>query len=146
MSSASSKLCPSHRCKPGSQVLGVRQDDGTVAILPQPLPVTEGFIKAVKQHELPPEQRFRFTNKCIEGGCNQWTGGGCGVVERVVNFLDKVQPLSNLPTCAIRNTCRWFSQRGGDACAICSYVITEITEEQVADANATEVAVAVAEY
>src|SRR5438128_7672571 len=125
----SSKLCPSHRCKPGSQLLGVRQDDGTVAILPQPLPVTEDFIKQVSQHEVPPEQRFRFTNKCIEGGCNQWTDKGCGVVEKMVGYLDKVQPLQTLPACAIRQQCRWYSQRGADACALCSYVITEISEE-----------------
>ncbi len=130
--SSSSKLCPSHRCKPGSQLLGVRQDDGTVAILPQPLPLTEDFIKKVSEHEVPPEQRFRFTNKCIEGGCNQWTGNRCGVVEKMVDYLDKVQPLIALPTCAIRPQCRWYSQRGGDACALCSYVITEITEDEVA--------------
>lgn len=132
MSAPSSKLCPSHRCKPGSQLLGVRQDDGTVAILPQPLPVTEDFIKTVSGHELPPERRFRFTNKCVESGCSQWTGKGCGVVERMVDYLDKVPALAALPPCAIRTSCRWFSQRGGDACALCSYVITEIAEEEVA--------------
>lgn len=130
MKAPESKMCPSHRCKPGSQLLGIRQDDGTVAILPQPLPVTEEFIKTVSRHEVPPEQRFRFTNKCIEGGCHQWTGTACGVVEKMVGFLDKVQPLKKLPPCAIRPHCRWFSQRSGDACAVCSYVITDITEEQ----------------
>lgn len=132
MKDASSKLCPSHRCKPGSQLLGVRQDDGTVAILPQPLPVTEEFISIVSRHETPPEQRFRFTNKCVESGCRQWTDRGCGVVEKMVDYLDKIQPLASLPPCAIRPSCRWFSQRGGDACALCSYVITEITEDEVA--------------
>lgn len=132
MRDAKAKLCPSHRCKPGSKLLGVRQDDGTVAILPQPLPVTEAFIKEAGSHPVPPEQRFRFTNKCIESGCNQWSDKGCGVVEKMVNYLDKVQPVQTLPACAIRPQCRWFSQRGSDACALCSYVITEITEEEVA--------------
>lgn len=132
MSEASSKLCPSHRCKPGSQLLGVRQDDGTVAILPQPLPVTEDFINIVRQHEEAPEQRFRFSNKCVESGCNQWTGKGCGVVEKMVAYLDQVPELLSLPPCAIRHACRWYNQRGGEACRICSYVITEISEEEVA--------------
>ena len=132
MKDENAKLCPSHRCKPGSQLLGVRQDDGTVAILPQPLPVTEEFIKTVSSHEVPPEQRFRFTNKCVESGCGQWTAKGCGVVERMVDYLDKIKPMDALPACAIRPACRWFSQRGADACALCSYMITEITEEEVA--------------
>ena len=132
MKEATSKLCPSHRCKPGSQLLGVRQDDGTVAILPQPLPVTQAFIETVSQHEVPPEQRFRFTNKCVESGCGQWSEKGCGVVERMLDYLNQVPTLDALPACAIRNSCRWFSQRGADACMLCSYVITEITEEEVA--------------
>jgi hypothetical protein len=131
MHEGQSYLCPSHRCKPGSQLLGIRQDDGTVAILPEPLPINESFIEAVKQDEMAPEQRFRFTNKCIEGGCNQWTGSACGVVERIVLHLDSLPTLTALPVCGIRNKCRWFSQRQADACKACPFVITEITEQQI---------------
>jgi hypothetical protein len=45
--------CPSHKCKPGSQLLGVRQDDGTVAILPTPLPTNDEFINTVKEDPMP---------------------------------------------------------------------------------------------
>jgi hypothetical protein len=102
-----------------------------MAILPQPLPIDEQFIARANAHELPPEQRFRFTNKCIESGCGQWTGKGCGVVERVIGFLDKIPQDSALPACGIRGRCRWFNERGGDACRMCPYVLTEITEEEV---------------
>jgi hypothetical protein len=37
-------LCPAHRCKPGSKLLGVRQSDGMIAILPQPLLIDEAFV------------------------------------------------------------------------------------------------------
>ena len=131
MPESDSKMCPSHRCKPGSQLLAVRQEDGTVALLPQPLPVDEDFVAKTKQHEIPAEQRFRFTNKCIEGGCQQWNGKGCGVVERMVQYLDQVPVSDVLPACSIRPRCRWFSQKGADACKICPYVLTEITEEEL---------------
>jgi hypothetical protein len=64
-------MCPSHRCKQGSKLLRVRQEDGIVAILPEALAINEVFISRAKQYETAPEERFRFTNKCIEGGCMQ---------------------------------------------------------------------------
>jgi hypothetical protein len=130
MSDTQSLWCPSYRCKTGSQLLGVRQDDGTIAILPTPLPIDEAFINAVKDDEMAPEQRFRFTNKCVESGCNQWTGKNCGVVERVVQHLELLPVLEELPACGIRDKCRWYHQRKADACKVCPFIITEITEEQ----------------
>lgn len=138
--------CPSHRCKPGSDLIGVRQDDGTVAILPQPLPVDQHFVELVSRDAAAPEQRFRFSNKCIESGCSQWTGSRCGVIDNVLQLLagvpapgDIAQPAATapptpkestatLPPCGIRPTCRWFLQAGADACRVCPYVVTHITE------------------
>ena len=128
MCESNSILCPSNQCKPGSRLLGVRQDDGTVSILPEPLPIDESFIQAVKANPLTPKQRFRFTNKCIESGCNQWNGKGCGVIEQVIQYLDHVPGIKELPKCSIRPRCRWFLQKGADACSICTYIVTEITE------------------
>jgi hypothetical protein len=118
-------------------LIGVRQEGGTVAMLPQPLPVDEAFVAKARAHEVPPEQRFRFTNKCIEGGCGQWNGTGCGVAERVLQFLDQI-PLASLPACGIRGRCRWYLQRGPDACQVCTYIVTEITEDEVLAAQAAE--------
>jgi hypothetical protein len=128
MASKDSIMCPSHRCKSGSQLLGVRQENGVVAILPQTIAIDDDFIKAAGQNEVPAEQRFRFTNKCIESGCKQWNGRGCNVAERVVEFLHKIPIAETLVSCSIRNSCRWYMQKGSDACKICPYVLTEITE------------------
>jgi hypothetical protein len=82
-------LCPSSRAKPGSELIGVRQDDGTIAILPQPLPVDESFLHIAAGHALAPEQRFRFTNKCVESGCSQWTGSRCGVIDQALTMMEE---------------------------------------------------------
>lgn len=126
-----SHLCPSNRCKPGSKLLGIRQDDGSMAILPQPLYIDEKFIENASKDEMAPEQRFRFTNKCVENGCNQWNGKGCGVIDRVVKHLEDLPKILNMPECGIRDKCRWFHQHSFDACKVCRFVITEVTEEQL---------------
>jgi hypothetical protein len=133
--------CPSNRCKPGSDLIGIRQDDGTVAILPQPLPVDQHFVDIARQTPGEPEERFRFSNKCVESGCGQWTGSRCGVIDRVINMLDAIPGVApnqvteetpgadvSLPPCGIRPTCRWFLQSGSNACHVCPYVLTHITE------------------
>ena len=136
MSSPDSISCPSNRCKPGSDLIGIRQDDGTVAILPQPLPVDQHFVDLVSQDAAAPEERFRFSNKCVESGCGQWTGSRCGVIDNVMKMLEAVPvpaatvpgSADTLPPCGIRPTCRWFRQSGPDACKVCPYVLTHITD------------------
>jgi hypothetical protein len=131
METATDKImCPSARAKPGAQILGIRQTDGSVAILPQTLPVNDTFIELAAASGKA-EERFRFTNKCVEGGCTQWTGNSCGVAERVLQFLEHVPTLDTLFACAIRPKCRWFLQSGAEACTVCSFVITEISEADV---------------
>ncbi len=125
-------LCPSGRAKEGALLLGVRQADGKVAILPEALPISDQFLAHAKQvHEIP-EQMFRFTHKCIEGGCKQWNGKGCSVADRAVDMMDSLSLAKNVDfPCSIRQDCRWFMQKGMDACRICPYIITEITEAEV---------------
>jgi len=137
MKEANKILCPSSKCKPGSRLLGVRQDDGTVAILPSPLDIDEKFISKVNNDDIRPEQKFRFTNKCIENGCSQWTGKSCGVIEKLVSYLDVLPVKEALPECAIRPQCRWFRQSGVDACKVCTFVITEVTEQDNSRAAST---------
>jgi hypothetical protein len=138
MKASESILCPAHRCKPGSLLLGVREENGSMSILPQALPIDDAFIARARQHPVPAEQRFRFTNKCIEGGCRQWTGNGCGVVERVLGFIDEIPADAITPRCGITSRCRWYVQRGPEACRICPYVLTEITEAEMAGWEALE--------
>ena len=106
-----------------------------MSILPLPLPVDAAFVMQARQHAVPAEQRFRFTNKCVEGACRQWTGAGCGVVERVVGFLEEIPADAIVPRCGIVDRCRWYVQRGKDACRICPYVLTEITEAELDEAG-----------
>lgn len=131
MENKNSVMCPSNRCKPGSKLLGVRQNNGVVSILPEALSIDQEFIDKVKEHPRPPEQRFRFTNKCIESGCNQWTDKGCGVIEEVIQYLDQIPSNEELPKCSIRFRCRWFLQKGANACKVCPYILTEITEQEL---------------
>jgi hypothetical protein len=123
-------LCPSSRPKPGSALIGVRQDDGTVAILPQPLPVDDNFLRIAAEHPLAPDQRFRFTNKCVESGCSQWTGSRCGVIDQALTMMESAIEES-LPACGIRPTCRWFDQSGAAACKACTLIITRTTESDL---------------
>jgi len=123
--------CPSSDCKPGARLLGVRQDDGTIALLPEPLSIDEAFFEKVAAHPVAPERRFRFTNKCVKSGCGQWNGKGCGVIENVVKLFAESHPQAPLPHCAIRKTCRWYHQEGNDACRVCTFVVTDVLEEDI---------------
>jgi hypothetical protein len=92
-----------------------------------PLAVTAAFVDSISANG-PPERRFRFAGTCQEGRCAQWTGTGCGVIERVLSETGddtgKADPTA-LPRCFLRASCRWFSQRGSDACTACSLVVTD---------------------
>jgi hypothetical protein len=123
-------FCPSFRCGEGSKLLGVRQN-GKIAILPNPLELDEAFLDSVKSGNAP-EERFRFVNKCALGGCRQWTGKACGIALRVVHFLGNQQQ-GELPACSIRSSCRWFGQEGDKICALCPYIITDITADEILD-------------
>ena len=115
-------VCPSGRCRPGSYLLAIRTDEGLGYVVP-PLPVTEEFVELVETNGGGAEQRFRFTERCIEQGCGQWSDGGCGIIEQLL--VTAVGKNSELPACGIRGRCRWFAQRGGDACAVCPHVVTD---------------------
>ena len=123
-------LCPSSRCKPGAQLLGLRLENGKMGILPQTLPIDQQFIENTRAGSIP-EERFRFVNKCVENGCKQWTGKRCGIADTIIQHLDEIVEETVLPACEIRPRCRWFMQLGENACRICPYVITEITESEV---------------
>jgi hypothetical protein len=117
--------CPSARAETGNLLLGRVDADG-LQRLGAPLPVDQGFVEAVARNG-PAERRFRFAGRCVEGACAQWTGQGCGVVERAVATL--AAPADGpLPRCFLRASCRWFAQRGAAACAVCGLVVTDQRE------------------
>ena len=120
-------LCPSSKCKDGAQLLGIVKEDGHVDMLKEAIPIDQNFVDIANSGRLP-EMRFRFADKCIKTGCKQWTGERCGVIDNVIHQIENLVQVSPLPECSIRMDCRWFDQSGADACKVCPYVITEVTE------------------
>lgn len=125
-----STLCPSSRCQEGAILLGIVLADGRVAFAKDRIIVDEGFVQnATAKGSRPPESRFRFSSPCAKGGCHQWTGSRCGVIDSVMeearaqNYRPDTE--TALQDCSIRDTCRWFEQTGADACAVCDIVVTE---------------------
>lgn len=121
--SSDERTCPSARAETGNLLYG-RVNNGQVERLGTPLPVTAAFVEAVSFHGSP-ERRFRFAGACQEGRCAQWTGTGCGVIERVLSEMAVPAGEAPLPRCFLRASCRWFGQEGGIACAACSHVVTD---------------------
>jgi hypothetical protein len=124
-----SVLCPSSRCQDGAILLGIVLADGSVAFAKDRIVVDQAFVQnATKPGSNPPETRFRFSTPCAKGGCDQWSGSRCGVIDSVLveAHEQNCRPSADaLPECSIRNDCRWFDQTGPDACAVCDLVITE---------------------
>jgi len=125
-------LCPSSPCAPGSVLLGVVQEDATVAFLAKRFEIDETFVKAANQGRSP-QSRFRFASPCIEKGCHHWGDGRCRIVDSVLCETPRDDAASSgnvadLPRCSIRSQCRWFEQRGVEACGACSMVITQLLE------------------
>lgn len=125
VSRATDLLCPSARCEPGAKLIGIVQENGRVAFLTPPLPVTEEAAQVARAGRAP-ERRFRFAQPCVEEGCRHWTGQRCGVVDAALE-LEETEA-GRLPRCGIRPSCRWFAQSGAAACRVCPYVITDVAE------------------
>jgi hypothetical protein len=118
------KACPSAPCVEGALLVGVKAESGRLAYVQPPTRVDADFV-ARAHAKGRPEARFRFSLPCIEGGCPQWTGTGCGVVDHVIDEVGAQQAAARLPACAIRRTCRWYDQRGAEACAVCPLVVAD---------------------
>lgn len=112
-------LCPSGRGRPGALLVGIHTPDGVGYVDPA-LPVDAEFV-ATAGTEI--EQRFRFAERCVERACGQWASGECGLIGAVLH--QERRRASEPPACGIRSRCRWFAQRGADACAVCPYVVTD---------------------
>jgi hypothetical protein len=122
-------LCPSSRCAEGAYLLGVVQGDGTVALTPDRIPIDAEFVAAARRGRAP-EARFRFASPCQRRRCAQWTGEACGVIDAVLDGLAGTPTVlaPDLPDCAIRAQCRWFDQRGPEACVACRFIVTEVAD------------------
>ena len=77
---------------------------------------------------LDPTRVFRYSARCENGRCAQYEGGRCSLAQRIVAHLEPV--VSDLPSCQIRDTCRWFREEGGAACLRCPQVVTLVPSDQ----------------
>lgn len=108
-------------------LLGVIGPDGRVGYLPRRLEVDGEFVQIARRGRTP-EKRFRFSSRCVESACSQWTGSRCGVIDRAMELLEAAptaETTAELPDCSIRPACRWWRQSGSAACAVCPEVITD---------------------
>jgi hypothetical protein len=118
-------LCPSSRAETGAILLGVITPEEQVAMLSEQVEINQEFIDAFSK-EKTPESQFRFANRCVKSGCQQWASGRCGVIDAVMKVNPNLQADSiNLPICSIRSQCRWYRQVGANACAVCPFIITD---------------------
>lgn len=136
---ATDLLCPSAEAGEGALVVGMRGPDGRVAYVTPPTPASAELLDGLREAGLVPERRFRFAQPCARGGCGHWTGGECGLVGRILASLAEpgAAPPEAPRRCGIRASCRWFAQRGWDACRACPLVATARESEGATASAAT---------
>ncbi|WP_018620044.1 hypothetical protein [Spirosoma luteum] len=127
MVTPSTTLCPSARAEEGALLLGVVGPDQAVRMLSEPERLTPELTEAIAAVD-EPEKHFRFANRCVKSGCNQWQGGRCGVIDRVMSVNQHLAASTSLPNCAIRLQCRWHQQSGPSACTVCPFIVTDATQ------------------
>jgi hypothetical protein len=114
--------CPSAPAEEGVVLFGVIKGKSEVVFISPNIPVTPSLLSSFAQSGIPVENRLRFASRCLEHHCVQWSGDRCGLIDRAVPDLEKDELANPLPKCGIRATCRWFSQHGRMACAVCPEV------------------------
>lgn len=101
-------------------VIGGTVDAPRVDYLREPTPLTPELAELADG--VHPEEIFRLTSRCAEARCRHFTGTSCHLGARL---LVEHEPVSAaLPPCSIRSHCRWFDERGAQACLRCPQVIT----------------------
>ena len=135
---AGGQLCPSARCEEGAILLGIVGEAGVVGYITPQVTIDSDFVREAHLGRMP-EKRFRFSQKCVESNCLQWTGSRCGLIDRVLEATQAANIETAVgvpPKCSIRARCRWFAQVGLDACAVCPLVITEGKPDDLAPESA----------
>ncbi len=122
------KLCPSSKLSKGAYLLGIKNEENKIDILSEPVKVDGELLEKFNTHDTKAEKALRFTNKCVQSGCKQWTGEKCGVIDNILEKVEEKYIEDNLPDCAIRSTCRWYFQEGASACKVCTLVTTYVED------------------
>jgi hypothetical protein len=103
----------------GSMVFGVVDGD-RVQWLEKPVPVSEDILALTGA--VPATQVLRIAATCQEKGCCHFDGTDCNLATNLVQLMPAVT--DPLPPCRIRHECRWFTQEGRAACAVCPQIVT----------------------
>lgn len=120
------KACPSGPCEEGALLIGVMTPGGRLAYLQPPAEVDAEFVAAANERGHP-QRTYRFSTPCIEARCPQWTGESCWLGHLLAEQADALDPPESgkLPACAIRSACRWYSEQGAKACAVCPLIVAD---------------------
>jgi len=118
-------LCPSAPCDPDAILLGAVRDDGRVGYLSTRILIDREFAESATEGGSA-TKRFRFANRCIEDGCQQWGESRCSLADAIAAHPEpERRPGDPLPHCSIRSQCRWYRQTGPEACRSSALVITD---------------------
>jgi hypothetical protein len=117
-------FCPSAPAAEEAILLGIANPDGLLAFVTPPHKVDRELLRRLGPDS---EARFRFAQPCVETGCKNWTGNNCGLIAGLTSGQDASPRRDDLPACSIRSHCRWFDERGPDACAVCPRVRFPVT-------------------
>lgn len=101
-------------------------DAPRIAYLKKSAKVGEAMLASLG--DLDPTRVFRYAGRCENGRCAQYEGGRCSLGQRIATQLPAV--VSQLPSCRIRASCRWFAETGEAACLRCPQVVTLVPPEQ----------------
>lgn len=123
-------LCPSFAAVPGALLLGRLAEDGKVEILRTPMPVTSGFLDALREREVEADAAYRFAGPCYSTSCSRWGGGKCQLAAKVASVSLAEEQSPDLPDCGIRESCRWYSQQGAAACPGCVFIVRRHPENR----------------
>jgi len=117
-------LCPSAQPDwPTARIIGIvgrTPEQAKITYLEQPAVPDEKLLALADP--LQPTEVFRFTAPCAAAACNHFGEGRCRLASKIVRLLPEVT--SELPPCAIRPQCRWWTQEGPTACRRCPQVVT----------------------
>jgi hypothetical protein len=116
------KLCPSARCTEGALLIGIRDTNGKVVFLGNPLTIEKSLADDLR-HGRPPEIRFRFAQYCVQNRCQNREHNGCQVAARVISE-DAVR--LNAECGGIANGSR---KMGSQACQVCSSIIRGVAPD-----------------
>ena len=118
-------LCPSSRVEiKDSKVFGLvggTLEKPRVTYLKSSQPVTDELIAL--SSPVTPTEVFRIAAPCAANGCQHFDGANCRLASQIVDQLSIVE--EELPSCSIRQDCRWYQQEGKAACLRCPQIITD---------------------